>query len=172
MSIAIEPLTAAAMTDRDAAELAALLLDAIDSGATVSFLANLTQADADAWWREVIRQSDPRGALLVARDAGRIVGSVHLQPAWAPNQRHRGTIVKLLVLRAARRRGIARALMRAIEAHAQRSGFTLLMLNTQKGGAAESLYRSLGWTAIGEVPRYALDPSGVPGDTVLFYKEL
>src|SRR5690349_10784926 len=120
MSIAIERLTAADMTDRDASELAALLLDAIDSGATVSFLADLTHADAEAWWREVVQSSDPRATLLVARDAGRIVGSVHLEPAWAPNQRHRGTIVKLLVLRAARRRGIARALMLAIEAHAQR----------------------------------------------------
>ena len=51
-------------------------------------------------------------------------------------------------------------------------GFTLLMLNTRKGDAAEPLYRSLGWMKVGEVPGYALDPSGVPGDTVFYYRTI
>ena len=160
------------MSGRDVAELADLLLDAIGSGATVSFLAGLTRSEAEAWWREVLEAADPRGVLLVARQDGRIVASVQLQPAWAPNQRHRADVVKLLVLRSARRRGLARALMHEIEVQARRAGFTLLMLNTRKGDTAEPLYLSLGWMMVGEVPGYALDPSGVPGDTVFFYKTI
>lgn len=171
MSIAIEPLPPHP-ADADIASLAIVLLDAIASGATVSFLADLTAPEAERWWRTVLDTGDPRGLLLVARDAGRIVGSVHLLPAWAPNQRHRADVVKLIVLRTARRRGIARALMREVEHQARRRGFTLLMLNTRKGDVAEPLYESLGWSRVGEVPGYALDPSGVPGDTVFFYKKL
>src|SRR5262245_46526940 len=41
------------------------------------------------------------------------------------------------------------------------------------GGASERLYRRLGWTVVGSIPRYALDTDGVtPHDTVVFYKEL
>lgn len=171
MSIAIEPLTRDA-TVADLSRLAHVLLDAIASGATVSFLADLTLADAERWWLNVLESGDPRGVVLVARDGGQIVGTVHLQPAWAPNQRHRADVVKLLVLRTARKRGIARALMCEVERQARRRGFTLLMLNTRKGDVAEPLYESLGWSRVGEVPGYALDPSGVPGDTVFFYKKL
>jgi GNAT superfamily N-acetyltransferase len=110
--------------------------------------------------------------VVVARDADRIVGTVQLQPAWAPNQRHRAEVTKLLVLRAARRSGVARALMTEIERQARSAGFTLLMLNTKKGDAAEPLYESLGWVRVGVVPGYALDPAGVPGDTVIFYRKL
>jgi GNAT superfamily N-acetyltransferase len=171
MSIAIEALTRHA-TSADVRRLAVVLLDAIASGATVSFLADLTPAEAERWWRTVLETGDLRAVVLVARDEGQIVGTVHLQPAWAPNQRHRADVVKLLVLRTARRRGIARALMREVEQEARRRGFTLLMLNTRKGEVAEPLYESLGWSRVGEVPGYALDPSGVPGDTVIFYKKL
>lgn len=39
--------------------------------------------------------------------------------------------------------------------------------------AAERLYRRIGWTAVGTIPRYALDPDGrTPHETVIFYKEL
>jgi ribosomal protein S18 acetylase RimI-like enzyme len=171
MSIAIEPLPRHPSA-ADVAGLAAVLLDAIASGGTVSFLADLTAPEAGRWWQTVLETGEPRGVVLVARDAGQIVGTVHLQPAWAPNQRHRANVVKLLVLRTARRRGLARALMREVEAEARRRNFTLLMLNTRKGDVAASLYESLGWSRVGEVPGYALDPSGVPGDTVFFYKQI
>ena len=40
-------------------------------------------------------------------------------------------------------------------------------------GAAERLYRSLGWTHAGTIPNFALDPDGAAlHDTVIFYKQL
>ena len=152
--------------------LALLLVDAIASGAGVSFLAGLTEAEAEAWWRSLLASASERAIILIARDADGIVGTVQLQPAWAPNQRHRADVAKLLVHRRARRRGIARALMDALEQAASAAGFTLLLLDTCKGYDAERLYASTGWVRVGEVPGFALNPDGSLCDTVFFYKQL
>ena len=153
-------------------ELSDVLLDAVDSGAGVSFMAGLSAAQAAAWWRSVIDSLQDRAVLLVARDDNGVVGTVQLQPAWAPNQPHRADVAKLIVHRRARGQGIARALMTELERHARAQRFTLLLLDTCKGGAAEKLYLSLGWTRVGEVPRFALNPDGSWCDTVFFYKRL
>ena len=169
--IAIEPL-AASVSEDDIRQLADLLVDAIDSGAGVSFMAGLTADVAANWWRSTIASLPPRGLVLVARDASGIIGTVQMQPAWAPNQPHRADVVKLIVHRRARRRGIGGVLMRALEDKARASGFTLLLLDTVKGDAGERLYTSLGWTRVGEVPNFALDTDGNPITTVFFYKAL
>ena len=153
-------------------ELASLLVDAVDSGAGVSFMAGLSLAEAASWWRQTLRASSPRAIILIARQAGEVAGTVQLQPAWAPNQPHRADIAKLIVHRKARRKGIARDLMREIERLAKDAGFTLLLLDTCKGTAAERFYQSLGWTRVGEVPHFALNPDGTPCDTVFFYRQL
>jgi GNAT superfamily N-acetyltransferase len=152
--------------------LAKLLVDAIDSGAGVSFLAGLTEREAEEWWRSVVASSSDRAIILIARDAEGIVGTVQLQPAWAPNQPHRADVAKLIVHRRARRRGIARALMHALEQAAQAAGFTLLLLDTCKGYDAERLYAATGWVRVGEVPGFAINPDGTLCDTVFFYKRL
>jgi hypothetical protein len=66
----------------DVRALAQLLLDAVDSNAGISFLAGLTEAEAEAWWRSVLESSSPRAVILVARDADGIAGTVQMQPAW------------------------------------------------------------------------------------------
>jgi GNAT superfamily N-acetyltransferase len=152
--------------------LARLLLDAIDSNAGISFLAGLTEEEAEAWWRSVLESSSPRAVILIARDAEGIAGTVQMQPAWAPNQPHRADIAKLIVHRRVRGRGIAHALMAAIEREGRAAGFTLLLLDTCKGGEAERLYASTGWVRAGEVPGFALNPDGSECDTVFFYKQL
>ena len=183
MPARIERLSRAA-SDADLRGLAHLLRDAVDSGAAASFLATLTQETAEAWWRDTIASSPPSAVFLVAReeaaaggssapDDGAIVGTVHLQPSWAPNQPHRGDIAKLLVHRRARRQGLGTRLMQAIEEEAHRGGFDLLVLDTKRGDPADRLYRRLGWTVVGTIPRFALDPDGVtPHDTVVFFKDL
>ena len=151
--------------------LASLLLDAIDSGASVSFMASLDRRTAKDWWERTLDGLGPRGVAMVARDDdGVIIGCVLLQPAWAPNQPHRADVAKLLVHRRARRRGLARALMAELERAAWGAGFTLLTLDTKRGDAAEALYRSIGWTPVGTIPDYALNPDGTPCDTVVFFK--
>jgi GNAT superfamily N-acetyltransferase len=161
------------VSDSDIRDLAHLLVDAVESGAAVSFLATLTLAAAEDWWREILAGSDPRAVFLVVRGDDGIVGTVQLHPAWAPNQPHRAEVAKLLVHRRSRRQGLAAALMKTIEDEARRAGFRLLTLDAKRGAAAEHLYRHLGWTAVGTIPRYAFDTDGsTPHDAVVFYKEL
>lgn len=160
-------------SDADVRALARLLVDAVDSGAAVSFLAPLTLERAEEWWRATLSASHARAIFLVARDGEQIIGSVQLHPAWAPNQPHRGEIAKLLVHRDYRRTGLGTRLMEAIEAAARRERFTLLTLDAKRGVAAEHLYHHLGWTAAGTIPGYALDTDGMtPHDAVVFYKHL
>lgn len=161
-----------AATEQVVHELSDVLLDAVDSNAGISFMAGLTKAEAGSWWRTVIEALSPRAALLVARDDHGIVGTVQLQPAWPPNQPHRADVAKLMVHRRGRGNGIARALMAELERHAREQRFTLLVLDTCKGGAAEKLYGSMGWTRMGEVPQFALNPDGSWCDTVFFYKNI
>lgn len=152
--------------------LAALLVDAVDSGASVCFRRPLSLASAAAWWRRTLIEAEPRAVFLAARADDEILGSVHLVPAWAPNARHRAQVAKLLVHRGARRRGIGRALMAGIERHAAAGGFSLLTLDTRRGDAGEQLYRSLGWTPAGIIPGYAIDHDGRPNDNVVFYRAI
>lgn len=160
------------MSDADIHDLAALLIDAIDSGASVSFMPPLDMKSAERWWRETISKADARAIFIVARDAQGIAGTVQLHPAWPPNQPHRADIAKLLVHRRARRKGLGAAMMEAIEQRARESGFTLLTLDTARGEAAEMLYERGGWTRVGVIPNYALNPDGTSCDTVIFYKQL
>jgi len=157
----------------DLGDLARLLVEAATSGAAVSFLADLTIERAEAWWRETIASAATRAVFLVAREAGRVVGTVQLHPAWAPNQPHRGEVAKLIVDEKSRGAGLGAQLMTAVEEAARSGGFRLLTLDAKRGGAADRLYRRLGWTAVGAIPRYALDPDGeTPHDAVIFYKDL
>jgi GNAT superfamily N-acetyltransferase len=169
-TLRIESIRAA--TDQIVDELSDVLLDAVDDNAGISFMKGLTNREAVVWWRKVIGELHPRATLLVARDDTGIVGTVQLQPAWPPNQPHRADVAKLMVHRRGRGNGVARALMTELERHARAQQFTLLLLDTCKDGAAEKLYGSMGWTRIGEVPRFALNPDGSWCDTVFFYKEL
>lgn len=169
LPFAIKPLTET-VPDADIDGLAALLIDAVDSGASVSFMRGLTTEDARAFWRGNTASRAPRAVTLVARDDEGIAGTVQLQPAWAPNQPHRAEIAKLIVHRRARRRGLGEALMHDIERYAHEAGFTLLTLDTTPGNNAERLYHRLGWTVAGIIPGYALDPDGNLSDTVVFWK--
>jgi len=160
------------VSDADLRGLAELLVDAVSSGAAVSFLPPLTLEQAEAWWRKTTETAEPKSVFLLARDAVGIVGSVQLHPSWAPNQPHRGDIAKLVVHRRSRRTGLGSQLMHAIEGEARQAGFTLLTLDTKEGDGAEQLYRRGGWIEVGVIPRYALNPDGTMHATVVFYKDL
>ncbi len=159
-------------SEADLEALAALLVDAVESGAAVSFV-TVTHGQALDWWRRTLSVTGSGATLLVARDAEGIAGAVQLHPAWAPNQPHRADVSKLIVHRRARRRGLGAELMAAVEREAAEAGFRLLVLDSKRGDAGERLYRRLGWTVAGTIPRYALDTDGRSlHDTVVFYKEL
>ena len=160
-------------SDADARALAQLLVDTVASGAAVSFLATLTLAQAEEWWRQTLASAHAKAVFLVARDAEGIVGTVQLHPCWAPNQPHRAEVAKLMVHRRTRRGGLGSRLMKAVEDAAKELGFSLLTLDTKRGCPAEQLYRQLGWSYVGMIPAFAYDPDGVTfHDDIIFYKQL
>ena len=160
------------VSEADLRSLALLLVDAVESGAAVSFL-TVTEAQALDWWRKQFGVPASGTIVLVARDDQGIVGSVQLHPSWAPNQPHRADVAKLIVHRRARRRGLGAEMMAAVEREAANAGYRLLVLDSKRGDAGERLYRRLGWNVVGTIPRFALDTDGrTPHDTVVFHKEL
>lgn len=159
-------------SEADLRALAELLADAVNAGSAVSFLPPLTVERALGWWRDTLAESGPGAVFLVARDTQGIAGGVQVHPAWAPNQPHRGDIAKLIVHRRARGQGLGTLLMEAAEAAARAAGLTLLTLDTKRGDTAERLYRRLGWTEMGSIPGFAINPDGSPQESVFFYKHL
>jgi GNAT superfamily N-acetyltransferase len=153
-------------------ELADVLVDCVEGGASVSFMLPFSRDDAAKFFEKVIA-SAARGetVLVAARLDGRIVGTVQLGLDMPPNQPHRGDIKKLLVHRAARSRGIGAMLMECAEAEAKARGRTLLVLDTA-GAEAERLYVRTGWQRVGVVPDYAMWPQGGSCDTVFFWKKI
>jgi GNAT superfamily N-acetyltransferase len=153
--------------------LAGLLLNCVQGGASVSFMASLSQADAESFFEntlEKVRRGDC--ILLAAFLDSKLVGTVQVLTAMPPNQPHRADVAKLLVLRSARGQGIASRLMRHVEEESRLAGKTLLVLDTATGDPAEKLYADLGWNKVGAIPRYALYPDGTWCDTTIFWKQL
>jgi len=153
--------------------LAAVLIDSVEGGASVGFLAPMTRAKADAFWQGVFAgmQSGARLVLIAEDRAGDILGTVQLVFAASENQPHRADVSKLLVLRRARKQGIGEALMQAVEAEALKAGRSVLVLDTATA-EAERVYARTGWVRLGVLPDYALMPDGSLCDTIFFYKRL
>ena len=154
-------------------ELAALIVDAVATGAGVNFLEGVTVDEAAAWWRgRELDVESGRTTPFVAVDDGRVVGSTLLVRSVNQNSPHRAEIGKVIVLESHRRQGLASALMRAAENRAREEGRWLLVLDTVSESAAEAFYRSLGWQETGVVPNYALNPDGRPWAARFFWKDL
>jgi acetyltransferase len=152
---------AAEDAERHIESLADLLIDSVDSGASVGFLPPLAPSEAVQYWRGVVAaMREGRRILLVAVEGELIQGSVQLDLEMRANGNHRAEAMKLFVDRRARRRGLAKALMAALEDTARSLGRTLLLMDTRKGGEAEKLCESLGYTRYGEVPGYARSSNG------------
>lgn len=153
--------------------LADLLVEAVDAGASVSFMAPLEFGDAMAFWTGVAGSvANGQRILIVAEQSNRLVGCVYLDLIPTPNQNHRAEIAMLIVALEVRRHGVGKRLMVVAEAEAAKLGRTLLTLDTRAGDKSEKLYRAMGWTEVGRVPRYARASTGRLEDTVFFYKEL
>ena len=161
-----------ALDDSQIEELADVLIDCVEGGASVSFMHPLPRDRAIAFWRGVA-QSVAAGerALLVADDAQGVCGTVQLVLDQPENQPHRADLSKMLVHRRARRQGLGAALLRAAEATARECRKTLLVLDTASDNA-ERLYERVGWQTVGVIPGYALLPQGGLCGTTVYYRNL
>ena len=100
---------------------------------------------ARQWLRERLRFGE--SVVLVARRAGTAVGFVQLYPMFSSVRTAKTWILNdLYVDAAARRGGIARALLEAAAKFAREDGAMGISLETtQDNAAARALYRAAGW---------------------------
>jgi GNAT superfamily N-acetyltransferase len=151
--------------------LARVLADCVAGGASVGYMEPFSQADARAVYEDYVRDAEQgRRIILGAFVNDELVGTAQLVLAVPPNQPHRAEVARVLVHRAARRRGIAQRLMERLEQEARAAGKTLLVLDAVTGGDAARLYERIGWNTVGVIPKYALYPDGRACDTTVFWK--
>jgi GNAT superfamily N-acetyltransferase len=155
--------------------LAALIVDAVEGGASVNFMAGVTEAEAARWWQARIPDvADGTITAFVAKEpaTNTVVGSTILIRSRNTNAPHRAEIGKVLVHRSFRRRGLGQALMEAAETRALADGRWLLILDTEAGSTADTFYRSLGWQVLGTMPNHAYRSDGQLAPTTYFWKDL
>ncbi len=153
--------------------MADLLVDAVDTGASVNFMAGFTRREACTFWLNQIPELRTGARqLFVADDGTRILATVVLTFAPQPNAPHRGEITKMIVHSSMRRQGIGQRILSAAEDAARAAGRTLLLLDTESDTAGEALYRRCGWIEYGRVPGHAHKTDGRLAETTFFYKEL
>src|SRR5271165_5491479 len=84
------------------ADLVEVLVDCVQGGASVGFMASITRPEAKSFFEKVLDgvQREER-ILLAAFSDSQLVGTVQIIVASYPNQPHRADVAKLLVLRSA-----------------------------------------------------------------------
>jgi ribosomal protein S18 acetylase RimI-like enzyme len=172
-TITVAALDPAAFT-KTVQRLAQILHACVHEGASVGFVMPFDWSEARAYWLNRVAPPHAAGAklVLIATLGGDVAGTAQLDLDSMPSKRHHAEVSKVLVDPSFRRAGVGRALMREIERRAAKEGRWLLTLDTA-GDAAESLYRSLGYSLAGAIPHYARDAFEDRYDaTRLMYKDL
>lgn len=162
-------------TPKTLSDLTQVLIDCVEGGASVSFMLPLTSSKSEQYWQQAIASAEKKErVILVAEDlvTNTIIGTVQIILNLPENQPHRADISKMLVHRNARKRGIGGALLRAVDEVAVEEQRSLLVLDTATGSDAERLYDRNGWKRLGEIPEFALWPTGELCSTTVFYRRL
>ena len=170
MAFRVTPLTASpAIT----AALCEILIEAVASGGSVSFMHPLSpESAADFWNASLAAASRGERIVLGAFDHDDLVGTVTLLLDLPPNQPHRAEITKMMTRISHRHRGVATALLDAAEETAIAHGRMLLVLDTAVDDGASGLYERVGFTLAGIIPDYALKPHGGLTGTLVYWKRL
>ncbi|HEX4635942.1 MAG TPA: GNAT family N-acetyltransferase [Rhizomicrobium sp.] len=150
-----------------------LLVDVVNAGGLVHFMAPLASAEAEDFWDGAfISMARGERLMFAAFDGALLVGTVSVILKSPPNAPHRAEIAKMMTLSTHRRRGIARALLRHAERQGLKYGKTLLTLDTAADGGSSELYESEGFIFMGGMPGHAYRPHGGLCATRFYYKQL
>ena len=153
--------------------LAALIVETVAGGGSVSFMHPFAMDDARAFWRGSLTAADKgQRVVLGAFEGEMLVGTLTLLLDCPPNQPHRAEFAKMMTRPSHRGRGIATTLIGAAEQVALAKGRQLIVLDTASDGGAGPLYERCGFRLAGEIPNYALKPHGGYTGTLYYYKEL
>ncbi len=156
----------------DRADLAALLSNCVENAASIGFVLPLPALEIAEYWDAVQKSLEAglRVMWVARRQDGKVVGSVQLALESRKNGLHRAEVNKLMVHTEARRQGIARMLMVALEAVALERKCSTLFLDTVLGNPVELLYRDLGYQFVGSIPAYATDVYGTLEANAIYCK--
>ncbi|GAE32624.1 GNAT family N-acetyltransferase [Halalkalibacter hemicellulosilyticus] len=150
-------------------DLTHLLIDVVNEGASIGFLPPISEGEAEAYWKGVLKQ----GIILwVAKINEEVCGAVQLHFTDKENGLHRAEVAKLMVNSNHRRKGIGKKLMNVLHEKAKSHRIKLLVLDTRLGDPSNKLYKSIGYYKVGEIPKYAKSSTGELDATVFYYKEL
>ncbi len=161
-----------ALTDDDLAALCEAADAAILDGGGFGWLNSPGRAGMQRYYRGVLLV--PERELFVARLNGVVVGSVQLAQPSRNNeaQAFAATLLHAFVAPYARRQGLGRMLVRAVEDHAKSAGFHVLNLDVRESQeAAIALFEAASYARWGTHPAYARVAGRVIGGSY-YYKPL
>ncbi|KAJ7036781.1 acyl-CoA N-acyltransferase [Mycena alexandri] len=132
-----------------------------------------------AWWNDRVADvvDGKRLIFMVFAQDGegqdQLAGYVILYRPLIEDGPFRAFVEKLLVSPNFRHRGLARKLMEKLDAEAKIRGQTLLMVDTETGSPAESIYPKFGYIRLGVIPNYGISPKdGSLMPETFFWKQL
>jgi len=170
MALRIEPLATSSVIN---AALSEILVEVVAAGGSVSFIHPLSpEAAANFWQASLAAAGRGERIVLGAFDRDDLVGTVTLLLDLPPNQPPGAEIAKMMTRLSHRHRGVATALLRAVDQFAMARGRTLLVLDTAVDDGASRLYEGMGFTLAGIIPDYALKPHGGLTGTMIYWKSL
>jgi acetyltransferase len=154
-------------------DLIELLIETVNGGSPLGFLAPITHKVARDYWISLIPelQAGSRLVLIAYRD-NVVAGSGQLAFSRRSNSPHRAQLEKLFVERGSRSQGVGRSLMQALHCVARQHGRTLILLNTRRGEPPENFYKRLGYRQVGVIPGWTIGAEGERYDHVTLYREL
>ncbi|HEY4223460.1 MAG TPA: GNAT family N-acetyltransferase [Myxococcota bacterium] len=161
-------MTIRAAEERDAAAIGSIILPTIRAGATYTLDADMSEADALAYWTARDKET-----FVAEDDGGHVVGTYYLRPNQAGGGRHVcncGYMTSAL----ATGRGVARAMCEHSLAHARTRGYRAMQFNfvVSSNERAVRLWQSLGFAIVGRLPLAFLHPSDGYVDALVMFRPL
>lgn len=128
------------------------------------------ETDAESLWENVYSRDTPKDVRkriasniqqysegkcipLVAEVDGHAVGTMHVSFEEHPLRSHICTLFDVVVNPVFQRMGISRRLLEECKTHAADKGKSLMLVSTRGGTPAETVYRKLGFTEYGRLPK-------------------
>ena len=150
----------------DAPQYRKLMLEAYELAADAfTSTAEERASEPDSFWVKRIAVPSGLSATFGAFDGDALVGTVSIEYFAKPKTRHKGHVIGMYTAPSARGKGVGRALLDAVVAHARaREGLLTLTLTVTDGNeAAVNLYRRVGFQVFGVEPMAIRTPSGFMG---------
>ncbi len=138
------------------AEVHRLLADVVAAGGSVGWAHVPDEAEAAGWFEaELALVRAGRAAVALLRAEDRLAGLAVWARLSSPVVSQNAEVRKVMVHPDLWGRGLGRALMETVTAHAAEAGIETLVLDVRGNNhAAQALYESLGWERYGVLPDF------------------